>query len=81
MRNDRPSGHEARPIRPFMIGTTAGATWAALHVPQAIDAASTAELAAAALAIAIVGGGALALIAQFASVGIRLGLSRIHYGR
>jgi hypothetical protein len=81
MPNNRSSDRGIRPVRPFMIGMTAGATWAGLHVPQAIDAASAAELAAVALAIAIVCGGALALFAEFVSIGIRLGRSRLHYGR
>jgi hypothetical protein len=70
-----------RPIRPFMIGMTTGAFWAALHVPPVIDAASAVELTATALAVAIVSGGVLALMAELASVGIRFGRSRTHYGR
>lgn len=81
MRNDSPSAQKARPIRPFMVGMTAGALWAALHVPAAIDAASVAELAAAGLAIVIVSGGVLALMTELAGIGIRFGRSRLHYGR
>jgi hypothetical protein len=81
MRDDSSSARDTRPIRPFMVGMTAGATWAGLHVPQAIDAASAAELAAVALAIAIVCGGVLALVTEFVGIGIRLGRSRLHYGR
>jgi hypothetical protein len=34
-----------------------------------------------ALAIAIVCGGVLALVTEFVGIGIRLGRSRLHYGR
>lgn len=69
----RQSSASGRPIRPLMVGVTAGALWAAAHMPGALTAASVAEVGAEALAIAIVAGGTLALMAEATSFGIRLG--------
>jgi hypothetical protein len=81
MRTDHHPAEPMRPVRPFMVGMTAGALWAAAHVPQAMDAASGAELVAEAFAIAIVSGGVLALVTAIAGVGIRFGRARTRFGR
>jgi hypothetical protein len=81
MKADRSHDRPPRPIRPFLVGITAGALWAGLNVPPVVDAASAAELGAGALAAAIVCGGALALVTEVASVGIRFGRERLRHGR
>lgn len=62
-----------RPIRPLMVGVTIGTLWAALHMPSILNVASVTEVAAEALATAIVAGGALAVMTEATSFGIRLG--------
>lgn len=72
MRNNNTS-RPMRPIRPLMVGVTIGALWAALHMPGILNVGSITEVAAEALATAIVAGGTLAVMTEATSFGIRLG--------